>query len=478
MPNAEAQNFDLIVIGSGPAGYVAAIRAAQLQMNVACIEKRNTFGGTCLNVGCIPSKALLDSSEHYANAQHEFIKHGIEVGELRLNLAQMMKRKDTVVQQLTQGIAGLFKKNKVHAITGVGRLRQGAQGIEVDVTDPDGNMRTLRAKNILLATGSEPIELPFLPFDGVHILSSTEALELTSVPQHLIVVGGGVIGLELGSVWCRLGAKVSVVEYQDHIAGNIDRQMSEALRKALTRQGLEFILNTECTGATLDPQEHRHAVHLKDRSSGATTDLVGDVILVSTGRKPYTQNLGLEEVGLQTDRTGRLGVDSHYQTKIPGIYAIGDIIDGPMLAHKAEEEGIAAVERMAGQAGHVNYRAIPNVIYTWPEFATVGASEEELKSQGVAYKSGSFPFLANGRAKAAMNATEGFVKILADEKTDRLLGMHVLGPWASDLIVEGVSVMEFGGSAEDIARSSHAHPTLSEAVREAAMAVAKRQIHL
>jgi dihydrolipoamide dehydrogenase len=469
------ENFDLIVIGGGPAGYVAAIRAAQLGMKTVCIDKRGTFGGTCLNVGCIPSKALLDSSEKFYHTKTKLQKHGIMCGEVKLDLAQMMKRKDAVVRQLVNGVAGLFKKNKVEGITGTATFVSGNPQEKTIQVDSDKGSRTLSAPHVLIATGSEPSPLPFLPFDGKSVLSSTEILELSEVPKHLVVIGGGVIGLEMGSVWMRLGAKVTVVEFMDRICSGVDKQTANELHKSLIKQGMEFRLATKCTGASRE--NNQLVVHLEEISSGNKSQLECDKILVSTGRRPYTQNLGLEKIGIKTDKAGRIEVDSHYQTALPGVYAVGDVIIGPMLAHKAEEEGIAAVEIMAGQAGHVNYQAIPNVIYTWPELASVGYSEEELQAKGIQYKVGSFPFLANGRAKA-MEETEGFVKVLSDKTTDRLLGMHIVGPWASDLIGEATSVIEFGGSAEDIARTCHAHPTLSEVVKEAAMAVDKRQIHM
>jgi dihydrolipoamide dehydrogenase len=469
------EKFDLIVIGSGPAGYTGAIRAAQLGMKTACIEKMKTYGGTCLNIGCIPSKALLDSSEQFLHAKTKLQKHGILVGDVQLDLAQMMKRKDGVVRQLVNGVAGLFKKNKIEGITGTAKLLPGSGPERKVEIDTDGTKRILSASKVLLATGSVPTELPFLPFDGVNILSSTEALSLTAVPKHLVVIGGGVIGLEMGSVWLRLGAKVTVVEFQDRICSIVDKQIGTELHKALSKQGMEFKLSTKCTGASQNGQ--RMIVHLEEIQSGTKIDLECDKILVATGRKPYSMGLGLEAVGLKTEKNGTVTVDAHYQTSASGIYAVGDLITGPMLAHKAEEEAIAAVELMAGQAGHVNYGAIPNVIYTWPELASVGQTEEELKAKGIDYKVGTFPFLANGRAKA-MEEAEGMVKILADKKTDKFLGMHIVGPWASDLIAEGVTVLEFGGSSEDIARSCHAHPTLSEVVKEAALAVDKRQINM
>ncbi|MCM2278506.1 MAG: dihydrolipoyl dehydrogenase [Oligoflexia bacterium] len=470
-----AENFDLIVIGGGPAGYVAAIRAAQLGMKTACVEMRKAYGGTCLNVGCIPSKALLESSEHYHVTKTKLAKHGVLVGEVKLDLPAMMKRKDAVVRQLTNGIGGLLKKNKVEAMIGKGRLA-GTEGElkKVEVQGEAGT-RTLLAPRVLLATGSEPASLPFLPFDGKTVVSSTEALALPEVPKHLLVVGGGVIGLELGSVWLRLGAKVTVVEYLDRILPAMDRQCASELQKALVKQGMEFRLSHKCLGARKEGAGL--VVEAQDMTANANVSFECDVVLVATGRKPYSVGLGLESVGLGTDKAGRVETDAHYQTKVKGIYAVGDLIAGPMLAHKAEEEGIAAVELMAGQAGHVNYEAIPGVVYTWPEFASVGATEEELKAKGIEFKTGTFPFMANGRAKT-MEETEGLVKVLADAKSDRVLGVHIVGPRASDLLPEAVAVMEFGGSAEDIARTCHAHPTLSETVKEAALAVDKRALHM
>ncbi len=467
--------FDLVVIGGGPGGYVAAIRAAQLGMKVACIDKRNFFGGTCLNVGCIPSKALLDSSEHYLQAKTKLQKHGVIVGQVQLDLSQMMKRKESVVRQLVIGVASLLKKNKVEAIRGEAKLlaKNGLDG-QVEVVT-DGVKKVFSASKILLATGSEPNSLPFLPFDGKTVLSSTEALELTSVPEHLVVVGGGVIGLELGSVWMRLGAKVTVIEFQNRICPGFDQQIGTELHKSLLKQGMQFKLATKCTGLT-QKNSSGAVIHTVTLADGAQEDILCDKILVATGRKPYTQGLGLENIGLKTDQAGRVEVDAHYETQAPGVFAVGDLIAGPMLAHKAEEEGIAVVELMNKQAGHVNYNAIPNVIYTWPEVASVGFSEEELQAKGLSYKVGTFPFMANGRAKA-MEESEGLAKVISEASTDRLLGVHIVGPWASDLISEAVSVIEFGGSAEDIARSCHAHPTLSETLKEAALAVAKRQIH-
>jgi dihydrolipoamide dehydrogenase len=469
------EQFDLIIIGGGPAGYVGAIRAAQLGMKVVCVEKRPTLGGTCLNVGCIPSKALLDSSEHFAMAQHKFQKHGIEISGIKLNLEQMISRKNTVVKQLTQGIAGLFKKNKIEWAQGMGKFA----GIEGDhkIVEVEGLMgkRTLKAPKVLIATGSEVIELPNLKYDGKKIISNVEALNLTSVPGHLVVVGGGVIGLEMGSVWKRLGSKVTVVEFADKILSVMDQQIANEAKKSLTKQGLEFKLNTQAMGA----KQVGEKMHLEvmDRATQAKETIECDLILVATGRRPYSDGLALDKIGLATDERGRVDINDHFETKVKGVYAVGDTVRGPMLAHKAEEEGIAAVEVMAGQAGHVNYNAIPWVVYTWPEVAGVGASEEDLKQKGIEYKAGTFPFMANGRA-IAMDEAEGMVKILADAKTDRVLGVHIFGPRASDMIVEATTAMEYGGSAEDIARTCHAHPTLSETVKEAALAVAGRKIHL
>lgn len=473
--------FDLVVIGGGPAGYVAAIRGAQLGFKTACIEMRKTLGGTCLNVGCIPSKALLSSSEHFHQAKHKFQKHGIIVGEVKLDLEQMMKRKEAVVRQLTNGIAGLFKKNGVTSINGKGKLVSNSGGVKtISVSGGDAGDQTVTSKYVVLATGSEPASLPFLPFDGKTVISSTEALELSEVPEHLVVIGGGVIGLEMGSVWARLGAKVTVVEFNDWIAGASDRQASAELQKALSKQGLEFKLTHKCLGAKKSGSGM--LVEAEDLKTGAKITLECDKILVSTGRKPYSDGLGLESLGIERDKLGRVPVSDHYETASEGVYAVGDLIVGAMLAHKAEEEGVAAVETIAAlsgkcAAGHVNYEAIPNVIYTWPELASVGASEEEVKERGIPYKVGTFPFMANGRAKS-MEESEGLVKIIAHGTTDRLLGMHIVGPNAGDLIAEGVAMMEFGATSDDIGRTSHAHPTLAEVIKEAALAVSKRQIHL
>ena len=469
------EQFDLIVIGAGPAGYVAAIRAAQLGMKVVCIDKRPTLGGTCLNVGCIPSKALLESSEHFATAQHKFQKHGIEVSGLKINLEQMISRKNAVVKQLTTGIAGLFKKNKIDWAQGYGKFT----GIEGDqkIVEVEGvtGKRTLKAPKVLIATGSEPVELPTLKFDGKKIISNVEALNLNQVPDHLVVVGGGVIGLELGSVWKRLGSKVTVVEFADKLLPMIDQQVAVEAKKSFIKQGLEFKLNTQALGAKA--AGNKMLIEVMDRASQAKENIECDIILVATGRRPFTDGLALDKVGLKADDKGRIDINDHFETSVKGVYAVGDVVRGIMLAHKAEEEGIAAVEIMAGLAGHVNYNAIPNVIYTWPELAAVGSTEEELKTKGIEYKSGTFPFLANGRA-ITMDESEGLVKVLADAKTDRVLGVHIFGPRASDMIAEAATAMEYGGSAEDIARTCHAHPTLSETMKEAALAVGGRKIHM
>jgi dihydrolipoamide dehydrogenase len=467
--DAEPMAYDLIIIGAGPGGYVAAIRAAQLGMRVACIEKQRNLGGTCLNVGCIPSKALLDSSEHYRLVREGLSPHGIKVGAVELDLAAMMARKDKVVKILTQGIAGLFRKNKVERITGSARVMTADT---VQVTNGT-EQQTLQARRILIATGSEPIELPGLPFDGEHIIYSTEALSLKRVPERMLVIGAGAVGLELGSVWSRLGTQVHVAEFMDRIVPGMDRQMGELLQRALTKQGMSFALQTTARQAAVRDGK----VHVTLESGGGVKEEACDVVLVAVGRRPVTDGLGAREIGVAFDDHGRITVDEHYATNVTGVFAIGDVIAGPMLAHKAQEEGIAAVERMAGQAGHVNYDAIPNVVYTSPELASVGMTEEQARSQEIDFRIGTFPFLANGRARC-MNETEGQVKILAAAKTDRILGIHILGPRASDIIAEAALVVEFEGSAEDIARAVHAHPTLPEAIKEAALAVHGRALHI
>jgi dihydrolipoamide dehydrogenase len=461
------QQFDVLIIGSGPGGYVGAIRAAQLGLRTACVEKDSTLGGTCLNVGCIPSKALLDSSEWFAQAQQKFARHGIVCDGVRLDLPAMMSRKDTVVKGLTQGIEGLFKKNKVTRLQGYARLRDAHT---VEVTANGGTQQIVQANALIIATGSEPISLPTLPFDGERVVSSTEALAFSEVPKHFVVIGGGAIGLELGSVWLRLGAKVTVVELLPRIIPGTDTQIASALQRALTKQGFTFMLGSRVTQGTVQNGEVALTV---ESEKGQGSELKADRVLVAVGRKAYTNGLGAAELGITFDERGRVVVDKHYQTNIPGVYAIGDVIAGPMLAHKAEEEGVALAERLASHAGHVNYDVIPGIVYTWPEVATVGLSEEAAKASEIQYKVGTFFFLANGRARC-MDETDGMVKVIADAKTDRVLGVHIVGPRASDLVAEAVMAMEFGASAEDIARTMHGHPTLPEALREAALNVDRR----
>ena len=465
-----SETHDLIVIGAGPGGYVAAIRAAQLGLRTACIEKYDSLGGTCLNVGCIPSKALLDSSEHFDNARHAFAAHGIKA-EVSLDLPVMLARKDAVVKELTRGVAGLFKKNKVDRVLGSARI---VSATEVEVTGA-GEPQRLQARRILIATGSKPAALPGIAFDGERIIHSTQGLALAKVPGRLLVIGAGAIGLELGSVWRRLGSEVTVLEYMDRIVPLMDAACGKLLQRALEKQGMKFRFGVSARSARVEGgQVH---VEVAAAAGGETATETADVVLVAVGRKPYTLGLGLEAIGVTLDGKGRIPVDAHWQTSVPGIYAIGDVIAGPMLAHKAEEEGVAVAEHMAGLPGHVAYDCIPNVVYTWPEFASVGLTEDEAKAQGRAVNVGTFPFLANGRAKA-MGEKDGQVKILADAATDRIVGAHIVGPRASDLIAELVVAMEFGASAEDVARSVHAHPTLPEAVKEAALAVGKRAIHI
>jgi dihydrolipoamide dehydrogenase len=459
--------FDLVVIGGGPGGYVAAIRAAQLGLKVACVEKRGTLGGTCLNVGCIPSKALLQSSEIYEEAAHGLEKHGVKLGKVELDLASMLKRKDDVVEGLTKGIEGLFKKNKVTYVVGSGEIIAPGQ-VKV-------NGEILKTKNIIIATGSEVMPLPGIEIDEKTIVSSTGALALKSVPKRMIVIGGGYIGLELGSVWRRLGAEVTVVEFLDAIVPAMDAEIGRQLNKILEKQGMKFRLGTKVVAAKTSGKAVTLTV--EPSKGGAQETLEADVVLVSIGRRPHTANLGLEKVGVKLDNRGRIETNAHFETNVKGIYAIGDVIAGPMLAHKAEEEGVAAVENIAGQSGHVNYDAIPGVVYTWPEVATVGKTEEELKAAGVAYKVGKFPFLANSRARA-IGDSDGLVKILACSKSDRVLGVHIIGPDAGTMIAEAVLALEYGASSEDIARTCHAHPTLNEAVKEAAMAVLNRAVHV
>ena len=460
-------SFDVIIIGSGPGGYVCAIRAAQLGLNVACVEKRATLGGTCLNIGCIPSKALLQSSEELHHAAHALKDHGVLVDSVKLDLGRMQARKDEVVSANTKGVEFLFRKNKVTWLKGTGRI-VGPGKVDVDGTMYD-------AKHIVIATGSESVPLAGVDVDEKQIVTSTGGLELDTVPGHLVVIGGGYIGLELGSVWRRLGAQVTVVEFLDRIVPTMDGEIAKAFERILTRQGIKFRLGMKVTGARKG--NDGVTLTIEPAKGGNAEELKADIVLLSIGRRPFTDGVGLADAGVTLDERGRVKTDEHYATNVPGIYAIGDAIAGPMLAHKAEEEGVALAERLAGQAGHVNYSAIPGVVYTWPEVAAVGQTEEELKAAGVAYKVGKFPFTANARARA-MAETDGFVKILADKTTDRVLGAHIIGPDAGTLIAELTTAMEFGASAEDVARTCHAHPSLSEAVKEAALAVAGRALHI
>jgi dihydrolipoamide dehydrogenase len=464
--------YDLIVIGTGPGGYVCAIRAAQLGMKVAVVEKRATHGGTCLNVGCIPSKALLYASELFEEAGHKFGKMGIGVGEPQLDLAAMQAFKDQGVDGNVKGVEFLLKKNKVEAFHGTARIIAAGK---VEVAGVDGKTQMLETKAIVIATGSDVAPLRGVTIDEKRIVSSTGALALDRVPERLLVIGCGVIGLELGSVWRRLGAKVTVVEFLDSILPGMDGEVSKQLQRLLQRQGMTIKLSSKVTAVDTSGKVLKATV--EPAAGGAPETIETDVVLVAIGRVPYTDGLGLERAGVAKDKRGRVTVDAHFATSVPGIYAIGDVIAGPMLAHKAEDEGVAVAEIIAGKAGHVNYEAIPNVVYTYPEFASVGKTEEELKAAGIAYNVGKFPFTANGRAKANLT-TDGLVKILADAKTDRVLGVHILGADAGNMIAEAVIAMEFGAAAEDIARACHAHPTLSEAVKEAALAVDRRAIHM
>lgn len=464
-------SYDLIVIGTGPGGYVCAIRAAQLGLKVAVVEKRATHGGTCLNVGCIPSKALLHASELYEEAGHGFAGMGIEV-KPKLDLKKMLAFKDEGVKGNVDGVAFLLKKNKIEPYHGTGRV---AGSGKVEVTFINGEKKVLETKAIVIATGSDVARLPGIEIDEKRVVSSTGALELPVVPKKLIVVGAGVIGLELGSVWRRLGSEVLVVEYLDRILPGMDGDVARQFQKILQKQGVTFKLASKVTAVKKDASGC--AVTVEPAAGGAAESHFADIVLVAIGRVPYTDGLGLQEAGVTLDNRKRIVVDTHFQTNVPGVYAIGDVIAGPMLAHKAEDEGVAVAEILAGQAGHVNYGVIPNVIYTFPEVASVGKSEEELKAEGIAYNAGKFPFTANGRAKVN-KTTDGFVKVLADAATDRILGVHIIGAHAGELIGEAAVIMEFGGSAEDLARTCHAHPTLTEAVKEAAMAVDKRAVHM
>ncbi len=467
-----AEQYDLIVIGSGPGGYVCAVRAAQLGLKVAVVEKNESHGGTCLNIGCIPSKALLHTSEMFEEAGHGLEKLGIKVNKPKLDLKGMMAHKDETVKANVDGVAFLFKKNKVDAFHGTGSVAVPGQ---VLVTSDDGKTETLATKAIVIATGSDSTPLPGVDIDEKTVVTSTGALELTKVPARMIVVGAGVIGLELGSVWRRLGSKVTVVEFLDRILPGIDADVAKQFHRMLRRQGIDFKLGSKVTG--VEKVSRALKVSVEPAKGGDTETLDADIVLVSIGRIPYTEGLGLEAAGVETNERGRIKTNGHFQTNVPGIFAIGDVIDGPMLAHKAEDEGVAVAEILAGQAGHVNYDVIPNVVYTEPEVASVGKTEEELKEAGIEYKAGKFPFTANGRARA-MNATDGFVKFLADAKTDRVLGVHIVGRGAGEMIHEAAVLMEFGGSSEDLGRTCHAHPTMSEAVREAAMATHFKPIHM
>lgn len=463
--------YDVLVLGAGPGGYVAALRAAQLGLSTAIVDRRDTLGGTCLNVGCIPSKALLESSELFAKTKGETAEHGIGVSSPTIDLKKMHARKQGVVDKMVGGLAGLMKGRTVTVIHGTARLTRPGS---ITVTDPDGKTTELTASAVILATGSVPIELPFLKFDGKTVVSSRDALEFDKIPGKLVVVGAGAIGLELGSVWSRLGSHVTVVEIMKDILPGWDTQVSKTLRRELGKQGLEFKLGHKVTGIGGTKSKRTVTIETPD---GDEENLPADKVLVAVGRRPYYDDLGIEELGIKTDeRSHRIVVDDRFRTSVADVYAIGDLIHGPMLAHKAEDEGLAVAELIAGKAGHVNYETIPGVVYTWPEAAMVGRTEAQLKEEGVAYRRGSFNFAANGRA-LAMGDAYGFAKILADEATDRVLGAHIVGPWASDLVSEIVTLMEFGGSAEDVARTVHAHPTLSEVVREAALAVDKRAIH-
>ncbi len=465
--------FDVVIIGSGPGGYVGAIRCAQLGMKVALVERYNSLGGTCLNVGCIPSKALLDSSEHYHQATHQFMEHGIELSSApKINLKKMIERKAGVVSDTVKGIQFLMKKNKITVLHGHGSF---VDSKTVSIKKEDGTETLVSAKNIIIATGSKPASLPFIQIDKKRVITSTEALEMTEVPKHLIIIGGGVIGLELGSVYGRLGAKVSVVEFMDGIIPTMDKALGKDLQKSLSKLGFDFYLSHKVKAVE---NAGKKVVVKADNNKGEEISLEGDYCLVSVGRKPYTEGLNLEKAGVTVDERGRVVTNDHLQTSQPHIYAIGDVVKGAMLAHKAEEEGVFVAEIIAGQKPHINHLLIPGVVYTWPEVASVGYTEEQLKEKGANYKSGSFPFKASGRARASMD-TDGFIKVLADATTDEILGVHMIGPRCADLIAEAVLAMEFKASAEDIARVCHAHPTFTESLKEAALdATGKRALHM
>ena len=467
-------SYDVVVIGAGPGGYVCAIKAAQLGLKTALVEKRDTYGGTCVNVGCIPSKALLHATEMLIEAEHSFDALGIEIGKPKVNLQKLMAHKTQTVDQNTKGLVFLMKKNKIDTFQGTGQVL--GQG-KLSVTGEDGKSQEIETKNIVIATGSDVAGIPGVDvdFDEKVIVSSTGALEFDKVPDHLVVVGGGVIGLELGSVWARLGAKVTVVEYLDTILGGMDGEVAKQFQRMLAKQGMEFKLGAKVTGVA--KSKKGASVTFEPVKGGDRETIEADAVLVATGRKPFTDGLGLDKAGVILDERGRVQIDNHFQTSVPGIYAIGDVVAGPMLAHKAEDEGVAVAEIIAGQAGHVNYDVIPGVVYTSPEVASVGKTEEELKKAGVDYKAGKFPFTANGRARAMLQ-TDGFVKVLADKATDRVLGVHIVGFGAGEMIHEAAVLMEFGGSSEDLARTCHAHPTMSEAVKEAALATFAKPIHM
>lgn len=464
--------YDVIVIGSGPGGYVSAIRAAQLGMKTAIVEKYSVLGGTCLNVGCIPSKALLDSSEHFYNAQHSFAEHGIELSDLKANLTQMITRKAGVIKKMNDGITYLMKKNKITVYNGLGSF---VDKNTVNVAKADGSSEQITGKNVIIATGSKPTVLPFIPVDKKRIITSTEALNLQEIPKHLVVIGAGVIGAELGSVYARLGSKVSFVEFADGMIPTMDKTMGKELQKSIKKLGAEYYFSHKVTGVVNNGDD---VTVTAKNSKDEDVQITGDYVLVCIGRRPFTDGLNLEAAGLATDQRGKIEIDEHtLQTKVEGIYAIGDVIRGAMLAHKAEEEGVFVAETIAGQKPHINYNLIPGVVYTWPEVASVGQTEEELKASGRAYKAGSFPFKALGRATASMD-TDGLVKVLADKTTDEILGVHIIGARAADMIAEAVVAMEFRASAEDVSRMSHAHPTYTEAMKEACLAATEnRAIH-